>query len=157
MANKGKNKRKNSSNGGCAKTSKSNHEAKSGSPEGVSDFCLNSVQHLYSLPYLSGLSVGMNSMNSSFNGSVFGSPVGQLMNNASPYPMHTMNSGVGLTSPPGQCHGGVPLVSSLPPYNMANFINPQQSAQPMQPLQSVQQSSSELMRYLNSKFDEVNK
>lgn len=170
MANKGKKKRKNSSEGDCAKTSKSNKEAKSGSPEAVSDSCLNSVQYLYSSPVLHG-GIPVN-MNSSFNGSVFGSPAGsaallqnsqQLLNNAAQYPVHGMSSGMGHISPPGQYQGSVPVVSPMPPFNMASIINSQQQ-QPTQPVNSTQHLSSgsynsngELMRYLNSKFDEVNK
>ena len=79
MGNKNKKKRKNSSKGDSAHTSKSNKEAKSGLPD-VSDNSFNNsqlsnTQYLYSSPCVNPLMVNMNS-NASPNGSVFGSPAG---------------------------------------------------------------------------------
>ena len=91
------------------------------------------------------------------NGSVFGSPGGMNV----PYqmgvmgPMGYMSNGVGITSSPGHCMG-MSANGTVPSFNMANFMNPQQTVANATST-SQQTSNYELMQFLTEKFDEVNK
>ena len=170
MGGKNRKKRKNSSQGESAHTSKSNKEAKSGSPGVVSDNSFNnsqlsSSQYLYSSPCVTTsnpLPMNMN-MNNSPGGSVFGSPAGVNMQYGmgAVGPMGPMGTMGPMSSPAmgssGQCIGMPPN----PSFNMANLITSTQPAQNMSsqsamPMQQ-QSSNSELMKFLTVKFDEVNK
>ena len=165
MANKKRNKRKNSSEGDSVKTSKQNKEAKTGvnivTPEAVGE-TLSSGIHLQYSPVLPV------DMNNSVFGATASTPVYQQMHGQLSYPM---SGGVGLTSPPG-IYSGIPPTNAPPCFNMANLIPPAQSSsqsqsQPQQTVSpppvgqiltnSVPGVNTGLMRFLNTKFDEVNK
>ena len=157
MGGKKKNKRKNSSEGDSAKTSKSNKEAKTGlvsTPEGTSGYSLNiPLQSHYSPGGLSGLPINMN--NSVFATGATGSPLSQQVHGHGPmqgqmgYPI---SGGAGYSSPSGLYSGIPPL-----PFNMGNVIPTAQSTpQPGQGSPGLPSgTNAELMEYLSRKFDEV--
>ena len=116
----------------------------------------------------------MNTMNSSFNSSVFGSPAGpvgsQLLHRNAQQMMpgqmsyNPMGMGMSLSSPPGSF---TPM-SEAPSYNMTNLVHPSQSPTSMQtgpPPTSTSQPTSastsspqgQMTLLLNTKFDEINK
>ena len=158
MANKNRKKRKNSSEGDSAHTSKSNKEAKSGSPGAVNSSLFNTNQYLYSTPLSNYIPVNnMNTM-SSPNGSVFNSPAG--LNMQYPMggmgPMGIMPNGLGVSSSPGSCME-MSMGGSVPSFNMANLMNPQQTVTSATAATSQSSGNQELMQFLTGKFDEVNK
>ena len=69
--------------------------------------------------------------------------------------MGPMSNGMGMNSSTGQSIG-MPIASYNPSFNMASLIN---SCQPSQSVPSMHQqtSNTELMQFLNVKFEEVNK
>ena len=171
---KPKKKRKNSSEGDSAKTSKSNKEAKTGlhtpSPKGVGETLSNSIEQLC----LPALPVYMNNMNSSCNGSVFGSPVGPVdtqlyQQNTQVMPGQMTYNPMGMGAGPNVSPGSYQPMSA-PPYNMGGIIPPSQpttsssmfNGPPPTPTSyqtsiSTPSSQNQLAQLLNSKFDEVNK
>lgn len=104
MANKKRNKRKNSSEGDSVKTSKQNKEAKPEvnivTPKAVGE-TLSSAIHLQYSPVLPV------DMNNSIFGATASTPVYQQIHGQLSYPM---SGGIGLTSPPG-------IYSGIPPTN----------------------------------------
>lgn len=172
MANKNRKKRKNSSEGDSVKTSKQNKEAKTGfnivTPEGIGETLANSIRLQYSpvLPV---------DMNNSVFGATASTPIYPQVHGHLNYPM---SSGVGLTSPPG-VYSGIPPTAAIPGYTLTNLVPPatQSSPQAQNMQQTVQQTvqphsvgptatngvsgvpgvNTELMRFLNTKFEEVNK
>ena len=134
---------------------------------------MNSTQQLYS-PALPVYTNNMNNMNSSFNGSVFGSPASQIgsqlfqqntqqtMPGQMGYNPMGMGMGTGNSSPPGS----FPHMPTTQSFNMANIVPPSQPPTNMQtgpPPTSMSQLASELILSLqgqltlliNTKFDEI--